>query len=716
MRKQQLIARLMMVHFSLLVLITVSNPSSADEPKSDEAKRLASVTFIHYAEAPGYSEGPTWRKGEVLFCSGALLRVDSERKVHRYLEINPAGTVLRGDGHLLICDNKSKAILDLSPEGKLGVLAERFEMETLRSLNDLTVDERGNIYWTDPEGSSPKNPVGNLYRLRPDGRVDRIGKGLAFPNGIEVDPASKHLYVIESQTKKILRYALPADNELLGKPEVFFDLEGSGGDGCAFDASGNLWVADFHRPETGKGRITVLSADGKVLAYLPVPAKVVSNIAFGGPNHDEIFCTTGDPPGVFHAKVGIKGFIGHPGKPMQITRFLNVVPQKPHADAEKLRKIAQIAREAKLVDGKFNSTTRAQLKAVADSLTDAAVRRDMETLQPKLEQAADRHERDRLLLTEINRLKGKTVSEIQAPDWLRSIAGDSALAVFGRFTEIELNERTDGHKDPEPRKLTDRVTDDWLQRLADQDQLRRLELSGTAITSTGLIHLKNLKNMERLNVCLTAVDDRGFEHLAGMTKMRRMVICASRITGTGFKHLQGMKQIESINLHSAPASDEGLEAIGKLTSLKRLEIVHTNVTDNGLKHLAGLVKLQQLHVHGPKTTPNALPFLGQLKELYQVDVYDQAASNQTLEQITRLPKLRMLMLPNGNFDDDGLKHLAKLTTIEELSLDSAKMTDAAVDHLAGLKNLRKLHLGRAKISEAGRQRIRTLFPNAEITP
>ena len=77
-----------------------------------------------------------------------------------------------------------------------------------------------------------------------------------------------------------------------------------------------------------------------------VPAKVVSNIAFGGVNHDEIFCTTGEPPGVFHAKVGVKGFAGHPGKPLPIVRTLNVVARRPHADAESLARIASIAAQA----------------------------------------------------------------------------------------------------------------------------------------------------------------------------------------------------------------------------------------------------------------------------------------------------------------------------------------------------------------------------------
>lgn len=688
----------------------------AEEPTGELAQRLAGVKFDHYSEAPGYSEGPTWRAGDVFFCSGALLRVTGPQQVHKYLEIGPAGTVLLANGHLLICDNKHKALLDLAPDGKLGVVADRFETETLLSLNDLTVDARGNVYWTDPEGSSLDKPVGRLYRVRPDGRVERIATGLAFPNGIEVDPASKFLYVIESQSKKILRYPLPADNELLGKPELFYDLGGSGGDGCAFDAAGNLWVADFHRPDTKKGRITVLSPEAKVLAYLPMPSAVVSNIAFGGVNHDEIFCTTGDPPGVFHAKVGVKGFAGHPGKPLPISRFLNVVPLKPHADAMTLRQMAKLAAEAKLEEGKFSAATRQELAGLARGLTDPQVRGDTEKLLPEFESAADRAQRDRTLLAEIKRLNGKATLEVVAPEWLRSIASDEGLPVFGRIVEIELNERTDGHKEPEPKKLSDRVTDDWLKQLAGQDQLRRLELSGTAVTSAGLIHLKELTKLERLSVCLTACDDRGFEHLAGMTRMKRMTICASKITGSGFAHLQGMKQIESINLHSAPASDAGLEAIGKLTSLKRLEVVHTNVTDAGLKHLAGMVNLQQLHVHGKETTAEAFPFLSKLRELYELDIYDRAASNQTCEQIARLPKLRKLMLVTGIFDDDGVKHLANVTTLEEVTLDSARVTDASIEHLAKLPNLRKLHLGPAKLSADGRQRLATLLPKTVITP
>ncbi|MCA9114055.1 MAG: SMP-30/gluconolactonase/LRE family protein [Planctomycetaceae bacterium] len=277
--------------------------------------------------APGYSEGPTWVNGQVFFCSDGLQRVGEDGHPELWLDIQPAGTVLRGDGTLLICDNRHKALLQLSLDGELNVIADEYDGKPLNSLNDLTIDAAGNIYWTDPAGSSAKKPVGRVFRVTPAGEVSVVADGLAFPNGVEVDPDSRFLYVIESQSQKILRYPLLAEGGGLGKVETFYNLGGNGGDGCAFDVDGNLWVADFHRPENGQGRITIMDSEGEWLGYLPVPAKVVSNIAFGGAEHNQIFCTTGTPPGVFTAQLKMKGFAGHPGKEMKVVRQLPIAPE-----------------------------------------------------------------------------------------------------------------------------------------------------------------------------------------------------------------------------------------------------------------------------------------------------------------------------------------------------------------------------------------------------
>jgi gluconolactonase len=265
-----------------------------------------------YARAPAFAEGPSWRPGDdsVLFCSRGLRRITRDRRVVPFLPtLRPAGTVLLGDGRLLVCDNRYRALLLVARDGqRVDVLAERWQNRPLRVLNDLSVDRAGSIYWTDPGRFDPKRPDGAVFRLTPSGRVDRVADGLAFPNGIEVDPAGRHLYVVESTANRILRFAVPApDAPRLGPPTVFFRFR-TFGDGCAFDASGNLWAAEFMGRE-----VVAIDPRGRRLWGMTVPAGAVSNLTFGGAGRRTLFVTTGTPDAVFRVPAGVAGFAGHPG-------------------------------------------------------------------------------------------------------------------------------------------------------------------------------------------------------------------------------------------------------------------------------------------------------------------------------------------------------------------------------------------------------------------
>ena len=274
---------------------------------------------------------------------------------------------------------------------------------------------------------------------------------------------------------------------------MFYDLGGSGGDGCAFDAAGNLWVADFHRPETGNGPHHGAQPRGQG-ARLSAACRARSSATSpsAAPDHDEIFCTTGDPPGVFHAKVGVKGFAGHPGKPLPIARYLNVVPLRRMPTQRRLRKIAQVAAEAKLDGGQFDAAGEAT-NAIAGREPDrcASAQRHGETSADTRSRLPRGTRATASCSPRSSALAAKRRSKSMRPTGCARSPATKGCAVFGRLVEIELNERTDGHKEPVPKKLSDRVTDDWLKQLAGQDQLRRLELSGTAVTSAGLVHLKD---------------------------------------------------------------------------------------------------------------------------------------------------------------------------------------------------------------------------------
>src|SRR5262249_8991652 len=143
---------------ALLLAAAAALAPAADAP--DLAARLAAVKAEVYVRAPGYAEGPTWRDGDLFFCSGPLLRVTQDRQPRKCLDLRPNGTYLRADGRILLCDNKLPALLELTPAGRVNVLVEEFGGKKLNSLNDLTVDRDGNVYWTDPNGTSRENPTG----------------------------------------------------------------------------------------------------------------------------------------------------------------------------------------------------------------------------------------------------------------------------------------------------------------------------------------------------------------------------------------------------------------------------------------------------------------------------------------------------------------------------------------------------------------------------
>ena len=199
--------------------------------------------------------------------------------------------LIRGPGHtILMADHGNRAIarLDLDTRKKT-ILASHFEGRRFNSPNDLVRARDGSIYFTDPpyglEGlndSALKEIAWNgVYRLRPDGRVELLERGMTFPNGVLLSPDEKTLYVANSdpQHAVIMAFALGEDGSL-APGRVFADMTdlvraGLPGlpDGMAVDRDGNLFA-------TGPGGVHVLSAAGERLGRIDT-GTAIANCAFG---------------------------------------------------------------------------------------------------------------------------------------------------------------------------------------------------------------------------------------------------------------------------------------------------------------------------------------------------------------------------------------------------------------------------------------------------
>lgn len=216
----------------------------------------------------------------------------------------PTGAAFHRDGRLFVCDSGRQELLAIDPSGRISVLAREYRGERLHGPNDLVFDPCGNLYFTDPKGSSLEKRIGNVYLYRTNGELERLDEGYAFPNGVAIGPDGKTLYMAETHTRRIYRFSLGPDGRFTGR-EVFAELSGddlipgAGPDGMAFDVEGNLYVAYW-----GKGCVSVLDQKGRLVGELPTLGKKPTNVAFWG---TVLYVTEMEPGRIVCLDVGIPG-------------------------------------------------------------------------------------------------------------------------------------------------------------------------------------------------------------------------------------------------------------------------------------------------------------------------------------------------------------------------------------------------------------------------
>ena len=181
--------------------------------------------------------------------------------------------------------------------GKAEIIAGLYKGRPFNAPNDISIDEKGRIYFSDPRylGHEPiDQPVMAVYRIDPDGTIERIITDAGKPNGVCVSPDQQSLYVVSNDNGNtgifrllgtpahkgrmaLLAYDLHPNGTATFREVLVDYYPEDGPDGLVVDAEGNLYVAvrDVTRPG-----IVVYSPSGEELAYIPTP-EVPTNVAFG---------------------------------------------------------------------------------------------------------------------------------------------------------------------------------------------------------------------------------------------------------------------------------------------------------------------------------------------------------------------------------------------------------------------------------------------------
>jgi gluconolactonase len=251
-------------------------PEPSAPPLPERLEPDPVVAGIDFAEGPIFDAA-----GNLYFVNyvrnGTIGRRTPDGTVHVWCETGGQANGLKvdTDGYVIAADYGGRRILRIHPDGRqIEVLTQNYEGQPYLGPNDVCLDRPGNIYFSDPTGSSKENPVGSVYRIARGGGVTRLDTGLAFPNGLAVSPDQTRLFVAESSTNRLLAFDLSADGVASNK-RVVMEFATDTLDGMMFDEHGRLWIARWTNRT-----VDVVSPEGRLLRSYPAGGDQVTNLCW----------------------------------------------------------------------------------------------------------------------------------------------------------------------------------------------------------------------------------------------------------------------------------------------------------------------------------------------------------------------------------------------------------------------------------------------------
>ncbi len=238
-----------------------------------------------------HGEGPVWSPewgglAWVDMLAGDILRVDADGVVQRW-PVGPVAAAFRPrrDGGLVIATEHEFLLADAFG-GPTRTVATVLTDPAVR-FNEGGCDPAG-AFWCGTMAYAETPGRGELFRLRPDGSVDRMLADVTISNGLAWTADGTRAYYNDTPTGRIDVFdADPTGGLADRRPFVHIDPADGAPDGLTLDADGRVWVALW-----GGSAVRCYDLDGSLVEQVMLPVPKVTACTFGGPALDRLYITT----------------------------------------------------------------------------------------------------------------------------------------------------------------------------------------------------------------------------------------------------------------------------------------------------------------------------------------------------------------------------------------------------------------------------------------
>lgn len=290
---------------------------------------------------------------------------------------------------------------------------------------------------------------------------------------------------------------------------------------------------------------------------------------------------------------------------------------------------------------------------------------------------------------------GRTLFEHMPHQYLSDEVVTKTLSGIGELATLDLSHAP--------------VTDEAVKSIMKVRGLKRVDLSGTDITSDALRTISKMGSIETLLLNDINAKPQDYLVIADMKNLRELHLQGTSVKDETVSKLSSLPRLETLDLRDTTISDDAMRLLSASKSLRVLLLSGTAVSDRGLAYISQM-PLGALQLADTKVTGAGLRQLSKMNSLYQLRLNGLSIGDNDLSALSSLPKLNYLELKRTSIRGDGLKFLIPLAELRHIQLDNTLISDSAASNVLNMAGLKELSLSGTPVTDSFIEQVAARLP------